>query len=67
MRPAGWYQPELLDVQEKMGKRKFSGLEVTLIALFCLVVCVACVLIGLLASGQSGVKTPGKCFFPLLL
>ncbi|XP_065700522.1 sucrase-isomaltase, intestinal [Patagioenas fasciata] len=40
-----------------MGKRKFSGLEVTLIALFCIVVCIACVLIGLLASGQSGVKT----------
>ncbi|XP_030898548.2 sucrase-isomaltase, intestinal [Melopsittacus undulatus] len=39
-----------------MGKRKFSGLEITLIALFCLVVIVACVLIGLLASGQSGVK-----------
>ncbi|XP_075617740.1 sucrase-isomaltase, intestinal [Balearica regulorum gibbericeps] len=40
-----------------MGKRKFSGLEITLIVLFCLVVIVACVLIGLLASGQSGVKT----------
>ncbi|KAM6199074.1 sucrase-isomaltase, intestinal [Sarcoramphus papa] len=40
-----------------MGKRKFSGLEVTLIVLFCLVAIIACVLIGLLASGQSGVKT----------
>ncbi|XP_030311852.1 sucrase-isomaltase, intestinal [Calypte anna] len=39
-----------------MGKRKFSGLEITLIALFCLVVAVACVLIGLLASGEPGVK-----------
>ncbi|KAM6305024.1 sucrase-isomaltase, intestinal [Aegotheles albertisi] len=39
-----------------MGKRKFSGLEITLIVLFCLVVAVLCVLIGLLASGQSGVK-----------
>ncbi|GAB0193757.1 sucrase-isomaltase, intestinal [Grus japonensis] len=43
----------------KMGKRKFSGLEITLIVLFCLVVIVACILIGLLASGQSGVKTTG--------
>ncbi|KAM9274801.1 sucrase-isomaltase, intestinal [Cariama cristata] len=40
-----------------MGKRKFSGLEITLIVLFCLVVIIACVLIGLLASGHSGVKT----------
>uniref|UniRef100_A0A672ULX4 alpha-glucosidase n=1 Tax=Strigops habroptila TaxID=2489341 RepID=A0A672ULX4_STRHB len=45
-----------------MGKRKFSGLEITLIALFCLVVIIACVLIGLLASGQSGVKRTGKWF-----
>ncbi|XP_029884205.2 maltase-glucoamylase, intestinal-like [Aquila chrysaetos chrysaetos] len=42
-----------------MGKRKFSGLEITLIVLFCLVAIIACVLIGLLASGQSGVKTTG--------
>ncbi|XP_052660788.1 sucrase-isomaltase, intestinal [Harpia harpyja] len=40
-----------------MGKRKFSGLEITLIVLFSLVAIIACVLIGLLASGQSGVKT----------
>ncbi|XP_075013544.1 sucrase-isomaltase, intestinal isoform X1 [Calonectris borealis] len=40
-----------------MGKRKFSGLEITLIVLFCLVTIIVCVLIGLLASGQSGVKT----------
>lgn len=49
-----------------MGKRHFSGLEVTLAVLVCLVAAVACVLIGLLASGQSGVKTTGKCNFPLL-
>uniref|UniRef100_A0A8B9IF27 alpha-glucosidase n=1 Tax=Anser cygnoides TaxID=8845 RepID=A0A8B9IF27_ANSCY len=42
-----------------MGKRKFSGLETTLIALFCLVTVVAIVLIALLASGQPGVKTTG--------
>ncbi|XP_051482229.1 sucrase-isomaltase, intestinal [Apus apus] len=39
-----------------MCKKNFSGLEVSLIGLFCLVAIVACVLIGLLASGQSGVK-----------
>lgn len=39
-----------------MGKRKLSGLETTLIALFCLVTVVAIVLIALLASGQPGVK-----------
>ncbi|NXL92542.1 MGA protein, partial [Alectura lathami] len=43
-----------------MGKRKFSGLEVTLIALFFLVVAVAIVLIVLLAIGEPGVKTTGK-------
>ncbi|NXA48925.1 SUIS protein, partial [Nothocercus julius] len=43
-----------------MGKRKFSSLEVTLIVLFCLVVIVACALIVLLATGQSGVKSPRK-------
>ncbi|NXE99258.1 MGA protein, partial [Menura novaehollandiae] len=48
-----------------MGK-KFSGLELTLIVLFCLVTAILCVLIGLLASGQSGVKNPGKSF-PWLL
>ncbi|KAK4819612.1 hypothetical protein QYF61_008361 [Mycteria americana] len=42
-----------------MGKRKFSGLEITLIVLFCLVAVITCVFIGLLASGQSGVKTTG--------
>uniref|UniRef100_A0A803U0F6 Maltase n=1 Tax=Anolis carolinensis TaxID=28377 RepID=A0A803U0F6_ANOCA len=36
-----------------MGKKKFSGLEVTLITLFILVVIVACALIGLLATGHS--------------
>ncbi|KFR15019.1 Maltase-glucoamylase, intestinal [Opisthocomus hoazin] len=49
-----------------MGKRQFSGLETTLIVLFCMVAVIACVLIGLLASGQSGVKTTGM-YFPLLL
>uniref|UniRef100_A0A8B9VXZ9 alpha-glucosidase n=1 Tax=Anas zonorhyncha TaxID=75864 RepID=A0A8B9VXZ9_9AVES len=39
-----------------MGKRKFTGLESTLIALFCLVTVVAIVLIALLASGQPGVQ-----------
>ncbi|XP_054254871.1 sucrase-isomaltase, intestinal-like [Indicator indicator] len=36
-----------------MEKRKFSKLEVTLIVLFCLVVVVLCVLIGLLATKDS--------------
>ncbi|NXA12159.1 MGA protein, partial [Sapayoa aenigma] len=49
-----------------MGKRKFSGLELSLIVLFCLVTVILCVLIGLLATGQSGLKDPGKCF-PWLL
>ncbi|XP_052541641.1 sucrase-isomaltase, intestinal [Tympanuchus pallidicinctus] len=40
-----------------MGKRKFSGLEITLIALFCLVVVVAIVLIVLLATGVPAVRT----------
>ncbi|XP_068879916.1 sucrase-isomaltase, intestinal [Aphelocoma coerulescens] len=44
-----------------MGK-KFSGLELTLIVLFSLVVVVLCVLIGLLATGQSGLKSPD--FYP---
>ncbi|OXB62287.1 hypothetical protein ASZ78_012335 [Callipepla squamata] len=43
----------------KMGKRKFSGLEITLIALFCLVVVVAIVLIALLAAGVPAVRTTG--------
>ncbi|NXG00716.1 MGA protein, partial [Sakesphorus luctuosus] len=45
-----------------MAKRKFSGLELTLIILFCIVTVIACVLIGLLATGQPGVKDPGKDF-----
>lgn len=40
-----------------MGKRKFSGLEITLIVLFCLVVVVAIILIALLATGVPAVKT----------
>jgi len=48
-----------------MGKRKFSGLEITLIVLFCLVVVVAIILIALLATGVPAVKTTGKYFpFP---
>uniref|UniRef100_A0A8C3J7A0 alpha-glucosidase n=1 Tax=Calidris pygmaea TaxID=425635 RepID=A0A8C3J7A0_9CHAR len=43
-----------------MGKRKFSGLEVTLIVILCVVFAVSCILIGLLASGHSGVKSTGK-------
>ncbi|XP_053807579.1 sucrase-isomaltase, intestinal isoform X2 [Vidua chalybeata] len=39
-----------------MGK-KFSGLEITLIVLFTVVTIIACVLIGLLATGQSGVQS----------
>ncbi|KAF2978755.1 hypothetical protein EK904_012364 [Melospiza melodia maxima] len=42
--------------------RKFSGLELTLIALFTVVTVIACVLIGLLATGEPGVKSPD--FFP---
>uniref|UniRef100_A0A8C2U2X7 alpha-glucosidase n=1 Tax=Coturnix japonica TaxID=93934 RepID=A0A8C2U2X7_COTJA len=47
-----------------MGKRKFSGLEATLIALFCIVVVVAIILVVLLATGVSPFKTTGK-YFPL--
>ncbi|XP_050821721.1 sucrase-isomaltase, intestinal [Gopherus flavomarginatus] len=39
-----------------MGKKKFSGLEISLIVLFCLVVIVAFVLVALLATGQSGLQ-----------
>uniref|UniRef100_A0A674JV52 Maltase n=1 Tax=Terrapene triunguis TaxID=2587831 RepID=A0A674JV52_9SAUR len=39
-----------------MGKKKFSGLEISLIVLFCLVVIVACILVALLATGQSGLQ-----------
>ncbi|XP_062988083.1 sucrase-isomaltase, intestinal [Elgaria multicarinata webbii] len=39
-----------------MGKKKFSGLEISLSTLFLLVVIVACILIGLLATGHSGLK-----------
>uniref|UniRef100_A0A8C5IJG5 P-type domain-containing protein n=1 Tax=Junco hyemalis TaxID=40217 RepID=A0A8C5IJG5_JUNHY len=46
--------------------RKFSGLELTLIALFTVVTVIACVLIGLLATGEPGVKSPGESF-PWLL
>uniref|UniRef100_A0A674GCW2 alpha-glucosidase n=1 Tax=Taeniopygia guttata TaxID=59729 RepID=A0A674GCW2_TAEGU len=46
--------------------RKFSGLELTLIALFTVVTVIACVLIGLLATGHSGVKSQGESF-PWLL
>ncbi|EMP39847.1 Maltase-glucoamylase, intestinal [Chelonia mydas] len=39
-----------------MGKKKFSGLEISLIVLFCLVVIVACILVALLATGQPGLQ-----------
>ncbi|XP_072852258.2 sucrase-isomaltase, intestinal isoform X2 [Pogona vitticeps] len=39
-----------------MEKKKFSGLEVTLITLFLLAAVVASILIGLLATGHSGFK-----------
>ncbi|KAJ7402548.1 hypothetical protein BTVI_85304 [Pitangus sulphuratus] len=42
-----------------MGKRQFSGLEISLIVLFTIATVITCVLIGLLATGQSGVKDPG--------
>ncbi|PKU36141.1 sucrase- intestinal [Limosa lapponica baueri] len=48
--------PSLEQSFPRMGKRKFSGLELTLIVIFCLVFIVSCILIGLLASGHSGVK-----------
>ncbi|XP_071422109.1 sucrase-isomaltase, intestinal [Pithys albifrons albifrons] len=48
-----------------MAKRKFSGLELTLIVLFCIATVIACVLIGLLATGQPGVKDPD--FYPQCL
>uniref|UniRef100_A0A674JZ89 Maltase n=1 Tax=Terrapene triunguis TaxID=2587831 RepID=A0A674JZ89_9SAUR len=44
-----------------MGKKKFSGLEISLIVLFCLVVIVACILVALLATGQSGLQ--GNSYF----
>ncbi|KAL2301348.1 hypothetical protein Nmel_011919 [Mimus melanotis] len=44
--------------------RKFSGLELSLIALFTVVTVVACVLVGLLATGQPGVKSPVTDFYP---
>uniref|UniRef100_A0A8C4JJE3 alpha-glucosidase n=1 Tax=Dromaius novaehollandiae TaxID=8790 RepID=A0A8C4JJE3_DRONO len=43
-----------------MGKRKFSGLEIALIVLFCLVVIIACVSIALLATGQTARKSTRK-------
>ncbi|XP_019347375.2 sucrase-isomaltase, intestinal [Alligator mississippiensis] len=47
-----------------MGKKKFSNLEILLIALFCLAVIITCVLIGLVATGQSGVKEGQEDFSP---
>ncbi|XP_054254507.1 maltase-glucoamylase-like isoform X2 [Indicator indicator] len=41
-----------------MGQKKFSRLEITLMVLFCLVVAVACVLIVLLATKDSGIQSP---------
>ncbi|XP_047912381.2 maltase-glucoamylase-like [Anser cygnoides] len=39
-----------------MGKAKFSKLEIIFITLFCLVVAVACVLIGILATREEGTE-----------
>ncbi|KAF4788286.1 hypothetical protein TURU_162186 [Turdus rufiventris] len=39
--------------------RKFSGLELSLIVLVTVLTVVACILIGLFATGQSGLKSPG--------
>jgi len=46
-----------------MGKRHFSGLEVTLIVLFSLVLVVAVALVVLLATGEPGVMSEdtGRC------
>ncbi|XP_074786957.1 maltase-glucoamylase-like isoform X2 [Athene noctua] len=41
-----------------MEKKKFSKLEIILIVLFCLVVAVACVLIGVLATRETVSKSP---------
>uniref|UniRef100_A0A8C4ZKN2 alpha-glucosidase n=1 Tax=Gadus morhua TaxID=8049 RepID=A0A8C4ZKN2_GADMO len=43
-----------------MGKRRFSGLEVSLLALFSMISAVAIALIVLFAIGESGVKTEGS-------
>ncbi|XP_067392749.1 sucrase-isomaltase, intestinal [Emydura macquarii macquarii] len=40
----------------EMGKKKFSGLEISLIVLFCLVVIVACILVALVATGHPGLQ-----------
>ncbi|XP_066182529.1 sucrase-isomaltase, intestinal [Sylvia atricapilla] len=45
--------------------RKFSGLEISLIVLFTVVTIIACVLVGLLATGEPGVKYPD--FYPQCL
>ncbi|XP_030237067.1 maltase-glucoamylase, intestinal isoform X1 [Gadus morhua] len=42
---------------KQMGKRRFSGLEVSLLALFSMISAVAIALIVLFAIGESGVKT----------
>lgn len=46
-----------------MGKAKFSKLEIVLSALFCAVVVVACVLIGVLATKRSEASSGEHCFF----
>ncbi|XP_029818190.1 sucrase-isomaltase, intestinal [Manacus vitellinus] len=48
-----------------MGKRKFSGLEISLIVLFCIATAILCVFIGLFATGHTGVKDPD--FYPQCL
>uniref|UniRef100_A0A8C8BMQ7 alpha-glucosidase n=1 Tax=Otus sunia TaxID=257818 RepID=A0A8C8BMQ7_9STRI len=46
-----------------MEKKKFSKLEILLIVLFCLVVAVACALIGVLATSEAASKTTRECWF----
>ncbi|NXK88246.1 MGA protein, partial [Formicarius rufipectus] len=45
-----------------MAKRSLSGLEISLIVLFCIATAILCVFIGLFATGHPGVKDPGKGF-----
>lgn len=45
---------------DQMGKRRFSGLEVTLIVLFSLALVVAVALIVVLATGEPGVIREGR-------
>jgi len=50
----------------QMEKKKFSKLETVLIVLFCLVVAVVAVLIGVLATRDTGPQSPRECWVLLL-